>query len=173
MKKVMLWPIASLLLAAALLWGVEALLRPTREARAEAAEQQWLETLLPGGAPFTAQGGDGGAVTELWRGSGGAVAEVVYDGYVAPVRVWVAVEEDGTVAGVLVRESRETPGLGERVRNDITFLRQFLGKRGNSVVGNDIVPVTGATVTCRTVASCVNGAVAAVTGWDVPTEATP
>ena len=147
-----------------------------RNLAAERAEQELqarLRTMLPGSAPFTRKEGDGELVRALYEGSGGTVAEVSCPGYVYDVSLLVAVRQDGAVTGLVVRDAHETPGLGSAILFDHEFLSQGLLTKGQAEIGKDILPITGATVSCRAVTRCVNAAVSAVTGVDVPSQATP
>lgn len=78
----------------------------------------------------------------------------------------VGVYPDGTVTGVCVVRSQETPRIGSRiVDNENGVLDQFVGKKwdeGAFVVGRDVDAITGATVTFKGVTAGVNGALAAV-----------
>ncbi len=141
--------------------------------RAEEALQTKLRTMLPGSTAFTRRDGDGGAVQALYEGSTGTVVLVTCPGYVYDITMLVAVDTRGRVVGLTVRDSHETPGLGSDMLSDHEFLAQFLRSTGQAEVEEDIVPITGATVSSRAVTRCVNLAVAAVTGVDVPSQATP
>ena len=141
--------------------------------RAEEALQAKLRTMLPGSTSFVRKEGDGGLVRALYEGSGGTVVEVACPGYVYDVSLLVAVRQDGTVTGLVVRDAHETPGLGSAILFDHEFLSQLLLTKGQAEIEKDIRPITGATVSCRAVTRCVNAAVSAVTGVDVPSQATP
>lgn len=147
--------------------------RGLAEEKKEEELQTKLRAMLPGSTAFTRKEGDGGLVQALYEGVGGTVVEVSCPGYVYDVELLVAVRQDGTVTGLVVREAHETPGLGSAILFDYEFLAQFLKTKGQAEIGKDIQPVTGATVSCRAVTRCVNAAVAAVTGVDVPSQATP
>ena len=84
----------------------------------------------------------------------------------------VGVSNDGTVTGLVVRQMDETWGLGRRALTDHEFLAQFLNTSGEAQVGSNVDALTGATVTSKAVARCVNSAVAFVTGADVSSGAT-
>ena len=148
-------------------------LRSVTEVKAQAALEQQLRTLLPGSTAFTRRDGDGHLVQSLYDGQTGTVVRVRCDGYVYPVELLVAVGREGRVVGLTVTESHETPGLGSHILTDHEFLARFLTTDGTAEVGTEIQPITGATVSSRAVSRCVEAAVAAVTGADVPTEATP
>lgn len=84
----------------------------------------------------------------------------------------VGVYNDGSVSGLVVRELRETRGLGGRALTDTKFLSQFLNTRGDASVGDNVDALTGATVTSRAIARGVNSASAFVTGADGSSSAT-
>ena len=147
--------------------------RSLAEANAEEELQTKLRAMLPGSTSFIRKEGDGGLVRALYEGAGGTVVLVACPGYVYDVELLVAVRQDGTVTALVVREAHETPGLGSAILFDHEFLAQFLRTRGQAEIGKDIQPVSGATVSCRAVSRCVNAAVSAVTGVDVPSQATP
>ena len=140
---------------------------------AEEELQEKLRLMLPDSTSFTRREGDGNLVQALYEGSGGAVVQVRTKGYVYDVELLVAVRDDGIVTGLAVRDAHETTGLGSAILSDHTFLAQFLKTDGQAEIGRDIAPITGATVSSRAVSRCVSAAVAAVTGEDVPSQATP
>ena len=95
-----------------------------------------------------------------------AVMSVVApDGYGGPIRLLVAVEFDGTVAGVRVVSHAETPGLGDDIearRSD--WIRSFEGRRLGDPPqeqwtvrrdGGQFDQFTGATITPRAVVNAV------------------
>ena len=84
----------------------------------------------------------------------------------------VAVNKDGMVVGLVVREMGETYSLGLNALNDADFLAQFLKTKGDAEIGAGVDAISGATVTSRAIARSVNSAVAYVTGADIDTGAT-
>jgi Na+-translocating ferredoxin:NAD+ oxidoreductase RnfG subunit len=66
----------------------------------------------------------------------------------------------------------ETFGLGANALNDHEFLAQFLNTSGEAAVGTNVDAISGATVTSKAIARCVNSAVAYVTGADADSGAT-
>lgn len=84
----------------------------------------------------------------------------------------VGVSHGGLVTGLVVRDLRETPGLGAMALTDPDFLSQFLNTDGTAALGEDIDALTGATVTSRAVARGVSSAVGYVTGADTASGAT-
>lgn len=141
--------------------------------RADQELHTQLTRLLPGSTAFTQKEGNGEEVLALYEGSGGTVAQVRARGYVYDVELLVAVDDRGRVTGLVVRDAHETPGLGSAILRDHAFLSRFLKTQGQAEIGKDIQPITGATVSSRAVSRCVSAAVAAVTGVDVPSQATP
>ena len=120
------------------------------------------------------------AVTELYTaltpdGAGktaaGYVATVLTHGYGGEIEVIVGVRSDGYINGVRVSKHSETPGLGANAVNP-EFYGQYEGKdatnalgvvkAGNSAAENDIVAISGATVTSGAVTSAVNAAARAM-----------
>ena len=79
----------------------------------------------------------------------------------------------GFFTGLVVTDANETLGLGSHILFDHEFLAQFLTTDGKAEVGEEIRPISGATVSSRAVSRCVSAAVSAVTGVDVPSQATP
>lgn len=171
-----LWKAAlsALVLTAALTLTVRLVLAGPARTRAAAEQEETLENLLPGGSPVIREGyqGEDESVTAVFRGGNGWVVETVTDGYVAPVKLWVGVDQSGTVTGLTVRDLHETPGLGTKALWDTDFLKQFLGRRGDAAVGENVDALTGATVTSKAIAKGVNAASAYVTGADISSGAT-
>lgn len=167
-------PVITLMLTAAVLLAVTLALRGVTERRAQAQHQTLLQTLLPGSTEFVRQTytGTDSHVRSIHRSETGWVVETSVDGYADTVRMMVGIHKDGTVISLVVRQAHETAGLGSRILRDKAFLSQFLGLQGEAEVGQNIDAITGATVSSRAVARCVNSAIAAVTGADIVTQAT-
>lgn len=174
MKKQLPAALTVLFSAAALLLLSSILLSNTRQNAADMAMQRALTTLLPGSSSFTEEEptADHPLVTAAWRSSNGCVVEVTTAGYAGDIVMLVGVDLSGTVTGVVLRDLQETYGLGFRALNHVPFLSQLPGTAGNAQLGENIQPITGATVTSRTIVRSVNAASAYVTGADVTTEAT-
>lgn len=165
--------LGAVLLAALLLTAVAFALRTMQEERSQAALERQLALLLPDSTAFTQRSGDGQLVQALYEGESGTVARVRCPGYVYDVELLVAVGEGGTVTGLTVWDAHETLGLGSDILTDHEFLAQFLTTDGTAEIGTEIRPISGATVSSRAVSRCVGAAVSAVTGVDVPSQATP
>jgi Na+-translocating ferredoxin:NAD+ oxidoreductase subunit G len=72
------------------------------------------------------------------------------------------------VLGMKVLDSRETPGLGDKIEKDMGFVRAFRGvtapihaiKPGTARgTGDEVEMITGATISARTVVDAINAAV--------------
>ncbi len=76
-----------------------------------------------------------------------------------PITFFVAITPDGHVKDVLVLEYRESRGGEVRGKG---FLRQYVGKTSHDPleIGDDITPITGATISARAVSEGVKKALA-------------
>ena len=174
MKKDILIPVLAIAIACALLFGVSTGLSTLREENARRELDQMMKTILPGSGFFTEEpySGPDETIRTVYRAENGHVVHVVTQGYAGDISMLVGVNADGSVAGLVIRELRETWGLGRRALTDREFLSQFLDTRGYAAVGENIDALTGATVTSRAIARGVNSAAAYVTGADVSSGAT-
>jgi electron transport complex protein RnfG len=91
------------------------------------------------------------------------------EGYAGRIELLVGLDASGErLTGLAVVQQRETPGLGNKIEGE-KFTRRFAGldaRREVSVTkaapsGNEIAPVTSATVSSRSVCDIVNRAVRA------------
>lgn len=177
-----------------ILLGVSCGLNETAYANAQKDHLEILQTLLPGTTECVVVPYDGedGNIRSVHKSEQGYIIETVTYGYAGEIRMYVAVNHDGKVVGLVVREAHETYGLGSRILTDHEFLAQFLNKSGSfeiAVAGADafsgataeaategetiqVDGISGATVSSKAVARCVNSAVAYVTGADAVSSAT-
>ena len=195
MKKTILLPLLTIFVCAAILLGASFGLAGIGEKNAQEAHLQLLRTLLPDSQNFTLEPytGEDANIVSVHKGENGYVVETVTYGYAGEITMYVGVNNDGKVTGLVVYEAHETPGLGNESLTDHVFLAQFLNKtdtfevtthgagafsgataaaetaEGESV---GIDAITGATVTSKAVVRCVNSAVAYVTGVDAVSSAT-
>ena len=197
MKKDILFPIVTILLAAAILLGAAFGLNGIAAKNAQEAHLTLMQTLLPGSTAFTVEpySGDDTNIRSVHKGENGFVIETVTYGYASDITMFIGVSNEGKVTGLVVREAHETVGLGNNALTDHEFLAQFLNAAGEfsvvtespdaftgatgttetaSVSGDtvEVDAITGATVTSKAIARCVNSAVAYVTGADVSSRAT-
>ena len=136
--------------------------------------------------------GEDPIIRDIHKGANGYVIQTVTYGYAGEITMSIAVTNDGRVTGLVVEEAHETYGLGSRILTDHEFLSRFLNKSGtfeiathgadafSSATGEaaaegetiQVDGISGATVSSKAVARCVNSAVAYVTGADAVSSAT-
>ena len=192
MKKSFLLPLVTIVLAAAILLGLSFGLKGITEANAQSVHLHLMQTLLPGSTEFTVEPytGDDANIRSVHKGQTGFVIETVTYGYAGEITILIGVSNDGRVTGLTVTDMQETFGLGANALNDHAFLKQFLNTDGGVAIGVQtdafsgatgdsgsetdtyVDAISGATVTSKAIARCVNSAVAYVTGADVGSGAT-
>ena len=188
-------PIIALILAAVLLFAVNAVTFDIGLANARQDHLELMQTLLPGAEEFTVEpyAGEDANIRSVHKSDIGFVVETSTYGYAGEITMLIGVNNAGKVTGLVVRDAHETLGLGGNALTDHEFLAQFLNKTGSfevAAAGADafsgataeaapaegeatpVDAITGATVTSKAVIRCVNSAVAFVTGADAATEAT-
>ncbi len=190
MKKLILL----ILVAALVLFGTSFALQGAAAKKAQ-AEHLWLmQTLLPDSKEFTKEVYDGedANIRSVHKAENGFVIETVTRGYADDITMFIGVNHDGKVTGLVVYDAHETFGLGNLALTDHVFLSQFLNSAGTFAVATsgadafsgatgeaeasgdtvDVDAITGATVTSKAIVRCVNSAVAYVTGADTSSGAT-
>ncbi len=174
MKKSLLLPIGALVLAFTVLLGLSLGLNGIANRNAQKAHHRLLSTLLPGSTEFVLEpyAGNDESIRSVHRSEGGYVVETATVGYAGEICMLVGVSSKGTVTGLVVTRQGETWTLGAQALTNHDFLAQFLKNPGDAAVGENVDALTGATVTSRAIARCVNSAVAFVTGADVDSGAT-
>ena len=175
MKKAIFIPAIVILCAIGILFGLTFGLQQIATAKAEAEHLKIMQTLLPGSSDFILEpyAGDDANIRRVHKAEdSGYVIETITAGYAGNIRMLIGVSKDGKVTGLVVREMNETPGLGLKALNDTDFLAQFLNSEGDAEIGTKVDAITGATVTSKAIARCVNSAVAYVTGADIDSGAT-
>ena len=174
MKKQILLPIVTILVAAALLLALSFGLNGVAAGNAQKAHQQLMQTLLPGSTEFVVEpyAGEDANIRSVHKGENGFVIETVTRGYADDITMYVGVSNEGKVTGLVVYEMYETYGLGAQALTDVEFLAQFLNTTGEAAVGESVDALTGATVTSKAVTRSINSAVAYVTGADTSSAAT-
>lgn len=195
MKKQILLPILTILVAAAILFAASFGLNHIAAQNAQQDHIWLMQTLLPGSTEFTLEpySGEDANIRSVHKAENGFVIETVTYGYAGEITMYVGVNLDGRVTGLVVRDLSETFGLGAEALTDVNFLAQFLNATGRfevvtasadafsgatgteSEADGDTVEVdalTGATVTSKAVVRAINSAVAYVTGADAASAAT-
>lgn len=193
MKKSILIPVLTILVCAALLFGVSTATSGLYLKNAQTWHLQDMQTVLPGAESFTVEpyAGEDANIVAVHKADIGYVIETRSYGYAGDITVLVGVSAEGKVTGLVVRDLSETVGLGANALSDTDFLAQFLNGTGSFAIGAPgadafsgatgaettgeetyIDGITGATVTSKAIARCVNSAVGYVTGADVSSSAT-
>ncbi len=100
----------------------------------------------------------------------GWCVNVTPSGYGGVIDTIVGIGKDGEVTGIKIISLSETPGLGAKA-TDAAFSNQFAGKKGDGTLSvikngkateNEIVAISGATITSKAVTEGVNAAAKAV-----------
>ena len=166
--------VLAIVLAALILFGLSFGLRDLAQSNADEVALATMQALLPGSETFEVEPytGEDANVVAVHKGQGGFVVETSTYGYAGYITMMVGVTDDGEVTGLVVKDMHETFGLGFNALKDVDFLGQFLYGAGDYEVGTNVDGLTGATVTSKAVARCVNSAVAVVTGADADSGAT-
>ena len=194
MKKPILLPVVTILVVALVLLAASFGLNGIAAQKAQADHLWLMQTLLPDSAEFTLEpySGEDANIRSVHKAENGYVIETVTYGYAGDIRMYVAVNNDAKVVGLVVREAHETYGLGSRILTDHAFLAQFLNQSGSFEIAThgadafsgataeaategeaiQVDGISGATVSSKAVARCVSSAVAYVTGADVASSAT-
>ena len=193
MKRSILIPILTILVIGALLLGASFGLKDLAAANAQKHHLWLMQTLLPGSEAFVLEpySGEDANIRSVHKAENGFVIETVTQGYAGEISMLIGVSKEGKVTGLTVLEMHETFGLGANALNDHVFLSQFLNKDGSFAIGTAgedafsgatgtttddnsayVDGITGATVTSKAIARCVNSAIGYVTGADVDSGAT-
>ena len=195
MKKPVLLPVIAIVVATLVLIAASFGLNGIAAQNAQKDHIQLMQTLLPDSKEFTLEpySGEDANIRSVHKAENGFVIETVTYGYAGEITMFVGVNNDGKVTGLVVRDLSETFGLGKEALTDHVFLKQFLNSSGSfevvtaapdafsgatgevAEVEGDTVGVdalTGATVTSKAIVRAVNSAVAYVTGADAASAAT-
>ena len=193
MKKSILIPLLAILLCAALLLVANVFLGAVYRINWLSQHVEDMQTLLPGAERFTLEpySGEDANILSVHKADIGYVIETQTYGYAGNITVLVGVSNEGKVTGLVVRNLSETVGLGANALSDTDFLAQFLNGSGSFAIGTSgadafsgataaettgeetyVDGITGATVTSKAIARCVNSAIGYVTGADVSSGAT-
>ena len=195
MKKPVLLPVIAIVVATLVLLAASFGLNGIAAQNAQKDHIQLMQTLLPDSKEFALESysGEDANIRSVHKAENGFVIETVTYGYAGEITMFVGVNNDGKVTGLVVRDLSETFGLGKEALTDHVFLKQFLNSSGSfevvtaapdafsgatgevAEVEGDTVGVdalTGATVTSKAIVRAVNSAVAYVTGADAASAAT-
>jgi electron transport complex protein RnfG len=193
MKKKILLPILTIAIMAAMVLSVTFATNDLTSKNAQKEHLWVMQKLLPGSKTFTVEPYDGedANIRSVHKGETGFVIETVTRGYAGDIVMLIGVSHDGKVTGLTIRDMQETPGLGMSAMWDEQFLAQFLNTSGGVAIGQPgedafsgatgsdttetdtyVDGISGATVTSKAIARCVNSAVSYVTGADIDSGAT-
>ena len=193
MKKSVLIPVLAIVLCAGLLFGAALATSGMYLDNSRTWHIEDMKTILPGSENFQVEpySGEDANILSVHKGETGYVIEAQTYGYAGNITMLIGVTTEGKVVGLVVRDQSETVGLGAKALYDHEFLAQFLngsgtfavgapgadafsGATGEAATGEEtyVDAITGATVTSKAIARCVNSAIAYVTGADVESGAT-
>ena len=141
--------------AAGLLGVVSEVTAAPIAAQNEKTLNESMTAVMPDASSFTQMDVElTGTITAVYQAdNGGYVITTAPGGFGGAVNTMIGVGADGVITGVRVTGHSETPGLGAKA-TEPAFYEQFTGKSGSVSVtkdGGDIVPITSATITSRTV----------------------
>lgn len=157
------------LVVAVLLAATNGVTAPIIKANEEATAQQTRMELLPEADNFEVVAVEAEGVTEAARAENGAgwVITAQAQGYGGMVPVMVAFGEDGTIRAAKFLANDETPGLGQKVRNE-SFGAQFAGKTSENAY--EVDTISGATISSNAAIQAIEYACAAYDALAAGTE---
>jgi electron transport complex protein RnfG len=96
----------------------------------------------------------------------GAVLRVSRAGFAGPIKILVGVGTNKTIAGIIILEHTETPGLGANAASP-AFYGQFAGKAVTDPfeVRGDVQVITASTITSVAVSAAVKAAGTGAAAW--------
>ena len=192
-KEVSSWRLLALMtsagaIAGALIVTVYQLTLPSIEDHKRAIEREAVLEVLRGPASFDTLYLAGGAlVKSLPAGTEAKGVERIYlgrdasgrragfavsgtaNGFQDPITVMFGYDAaQHRLIAMKVIANKETPGLGDKIVKDTTFVNEFVAaaapiagvKRGNGNTPNDVEMITGATISSRAVIRIINDAIA-------------
>lgn len=161
------------LIASGLLAMVNDVTTPIIAAQQAAANDAARKQIIPEADSFEeVQGEYGENVVEVYRAVSGSeemayIIKTISKGYGGDIEVISGINMDGTIAGVVIGSMTETPGLGAKAQ-DQPFISQYNGKsidneiivsKSSTGAENEIVAISGATITSQAVTDGINLAV--------------
>ena len=161
--------ILSALVFGLLVAGVNSALTPKIEENKRIKKENALKSLLPEATEFKNVKAEGFEYTIALDATGqtvGYALEAAGSGFADKIRLLVATGPDAqTVKGFAVLASSETPGFGDKITSDF-FQKQFQNAPANQLevikagqpTKNQIVAITGATISSEAATTIVNSA---------------
>ena len=167
--------LAITVVVAAALAGVNSITEPVIKANTERKTQEAIEAVLPGGGDPVDFQDETGMVSVVYKGENGYAVQVAPVGFNGAITMMVGVDFDGNILGISVISQTETAGLGavcaEKTSKGEDFRNQYVGKSGEITViksgtpaDNEIVAISGATISSKAVTTGINAALACVKG---------
>ncbi|TQQ84117.1 RnfABCDGE type electron transport complex subunit G [Peptacetobacter hominis] len=164
--------------ASFLLAGTNKITAPVIEQRNIRANNELRQAVLPDATDFKQvdasqfSGAGDGLVVEAYEGLNGSETvgytfKATPSGYGGAIEVIVGISLDGTITGVDIGNMSETAGLGAKASED-AFKGQYAGKaiatplevsKGSVSADNQILAISGATITSTAVTNGVNAAI--------------
>ena len=193
MKKKILLPILAIVIMAVMVLSITLATADIANKNAQEEHLRVMQTLLPGSKNFTIEpySGEDANIRSVHKAENGFVIETATRGYAGDIVMLIGVSKDGKVTGLTIRDMQETAGLGMSAMWNWEVLAQFLNTKGGVAIGTAgadafsgatgsdttetevyVDGISGATVTSKAIARCVNSAVAYVTGADIDSGAT-
>lgn len=150
------------LLSAALLAALNEKTTPIIEKINEETANETYFSLIPDAGSFTELECDIDGVTAVMKADNGSgyVITAQAQGYGGEVPAAVAFSTDGTITAVQMMDNEETPGLGQKVKEE-DFYGQFAGWSAQAFTIDDIDAISGATISSKAAVSAINLAIEA------------
>ena len=132
MKKPILLPIVTIVVIAAVLLTASFGLNGVAAKKAQEDHLWLMQTLLPDSTEFTLEpySGEDANIRSVHKAENGFVIETVTYGYAGEITMFIGVNNEGRITGLVVRDLSETFGLGKEALTDVEFLKQFLNSSG-------------------------------------------
>lgn len=158
--------------AAGVLGVVNNVTLPVIEKQATIANDEARKEILPQAESFEqVEGNYDGNIVEVYKGIAGGndvgyTIKSISNGYGGAIEIITGISKDGIITGVTIGNMTETPGLGAKAA-DVDFKGQYTEKEATDLVvsktasgaANEIVAISGATITSVAVTDGVNEAI--------------
>lgn len=159
MIKSILTILITLLISFFALFFVHRVLQPTIDAQ---ETEPVLQRVLPGADRFRPVEENCSWLGYYQNRKIGMVLKITTQGYGGPIEMMVGIDTLKQITGIEISPRQETPGLGDRVKED-WFKNQFIGRSADDLVlkseGGTIDAVTGATISSRAVVAELRAAI--------------
>ena len=153
-------------IAAALLGFVNQITSPVIEAQIIEANNMARKSILSDADSFELIQEDfGGEILEVYKGLKGSdivgyTIKTAPKGYAGAIEVTTGITVDGIISGVSIGTMNETPGLGAKAKDNSKMTNENLVVIKNGAPAeNEIVAISGATITSAAVTKGVNTAI--------------